>query len=55
MNRKLLIFGYGNPDRGDDGVAYHIIRQLLKSSDIDEDDIFSADVVNLNENTDILR
>jgi len=54
MKRKLLLFGYGNPDRGDDGAAYHIIKQLLKASDINEDDIFSAEVVKLNENTDIL-
>jgi hydrogenase maturation protease len=26
--RKLLILGYGNPDREDDGVAWHIMRAL---------------------------
>jgi hydrogenase maturation protease len=26
--RKLLILGYGNPDREDDGVAWHILRAL---------------------------
>lgn len=26
--RKLLILGYGNPDREDDGVAWHILRVL---------------------------
>jgi hydrogenase maturation protease len=26
--KKLLIFGYGNPDREDDGVAWHILRAL---------------------------
>ena len=25
---KLLLLGYGNPDREDDGVAWHIIRAL---------------------------
>ena len=25
---KLLILGYGNPDREDDGVAWHILRAL---------------------------
>ena len=28
--RKLLILGYGNPDREDDGVAWHILRALTK-------------------------
>ena len=28
MNRTLLI-GYGNPDREDDGVAWHILRALI--------------------------
>jgi len=27
--RKLLIIGYGNPDREDDGVAWHILRALM--------------------------
>lgn len=26
--RKLLILGYGNPDREDDGVAWHVLRGL---------------------------
>jgi hydrogenase maturation protease len=26
--RKLLILGYGNPDREDDGVAWHILRAI---------------------------
>lgn len=26
--KKLLIIGYGNPDREDDGVAWHILRTL---------------------------
>ena len=25
---KILIIGYGNPDREDDGVAWHILRRL---------------------------
>jgi len=27
--KKLLILGYGNPDREDDGVAWHILRGLI--------------------------
>ena len=26
--KKLLIIGYGNPDREDDGVAWHILRAI---------------------------
>lgn len=26
--KKLLILGYGNPDREDDGVAWHILRTI---------------------------
>jgi hydrogenase maturation protease len=26
--KKLLLIGYGNPDREDDGVAWHILREL---------------------------
>lgn len=28
--KKLLIIGYGNPDREDDGVAWHILRALTE-------------------------
>jgi hydrogenase maturation protease len=27
--KKILIIGYGNPDREDDGVAWHILRALI--------------------------
>ena len=41
--KKLLIIGYGNPDREDDGVAWHILRALttklgLPSPESYEDD-----------------
>jgi hydrogenase maturation protease len=28
--KKTLIIGYGNPDRQDDGVAYHILQKLAQ-------------------------
>ena len=28
--KKLLIIGYGNPDRQDDGVAWHILRAMAQ-------------------------
>lgn len=41
--KKVLIIGYGNPDREDDGVAWHILRELtiklgLPSPDSYEDE-----------------
>lgn len=30
MKKKFIILGYGNPDRGDDGVALHILQELIK-------------------------
>jgi hydrogenase maturation protease len=27
---KTLIFGYGNPDRQDDGVAWHVLRDIMQ-------------------------
>ena len=32
--KKSLIVGYGNPDREDDGVAWHILLDLAKAFDI---------------------
>ncbi len=26
--KKILFIGYGNPDREDDGVAWHILREV---------------------------
>lgn len=41
MNRRsrLLIIGYGNPDRQDDGIAWHVLKNLSMKLDIkiDED------------------
>lgn len=33
--KKLLIIGYGNPDREDDGVAWHILRALAEKLGLD--------------------
>jgi hydrogenase maturation protease len=33
--KKLLIIGYGNPDREDDGVAWHILRALMVKLGLD--------------------
>jgi hydrogenase maturation protease len=54
MDKNLLLFGYGNPDRGDDGAAYHIFRSLFAAKKIDEEQIFSADVIHLNDRVDVI-
>lgn len=44
--------GYGNPDRGDDGVAWHILKNLFAEFGRSEVDLFDSDVVSLTENID---
>jgi len=52
--KKLLIVGYGNPDRGDDGVAWHMLKELLKEHkpDLDAEDLLSGDIASLDGETD---
>lgn len=52
MNKNLIL-GYGNPDRGDDGVAWHILLKLFKENNIQEVDLFCCDFVPLNQTTDV--
>jgi hydrogenase maturation protease len=33
--KRLLLIGYGNPDREDDGVAWHILRALTEQLGLD--------------------
>ncbi len=40
---RTLIFGYGNYDRRDDGVAWHILRSLKKSLGLPFPDIIDDD------------
>ena len=43
---KTLLIGYGNPDREDDGVAWHILKGLAKYFAIDFPDALSEEIVN---------
>ena len=48
--KKALIIGYGNPDREDDGVAWHILRNLtvrigLPSPDSYEDEFPESEAI----------
>jgi hydrogenase maturation protease len=33
---KVLVIGFGNPDRADDGVAWHILKQLAERLELPE-------------------
>jgi hydrogenase maturation protease len=50
---KWIILGYGNPDRGDDGVAWHLLNELLISEGIQESDLFVSEITDLNGKADI--
>jgi hydrogenase maturation protease len=52
--KELLLFGYGNPDRGDDGAAFHIFLKLIDQADSNNLDILSAEVSELTPRTDII-
>lgn len=43
---KTLIIGYGNPDREDDGVAWHILKGLAEFLGIDFPDSLYEEIVN---------
>ena len=53
MNKKTLFLGYGNPDRGDDGAAWHILNQLFIEKNMPDTDLFTADLIPLTENVDV--
>ena len=39
MRKKFIIVGYGNPDRGDDGVAYHLLNGLIQKYSTRKEDL----------------
>ena len=45
MMKKKIFVGYGNPDRGDDGVAWHLLNMVLAQTGCKDDDLFSADII----------
>jgi hydrogenase maturation protease len=52
--KNNLFIGYGNPDRGDDGAAYHLFIALLNDFGKKNVDLFSSDTTSLNANIDIM-
>lgn len=51
--KKSLLFGYGNPDRGDDGAAYHLLLSVAKKFDKKEIDLFSSEIISLSPEIDV--
>jgi len=52
MKRKILI-GYGNPDRGDDGVAWHLLMKVLATFGFTQEDLFRDEIISANEGLDL--
>lgn len=51
---KLNLFiGYGNPNRGDDGAAFHLLIALLNDFGKVDVDLFSSDPISLDVSTDV--
>ena len=48
--KKTIFIGYGNPDRGDDGVAWHLLNQIIAFTGCCENDLFSSDIIPASEN-----
>ena len=40
MTRRTLLLGYGNPDRQDDGVAWHVLREVCMCLGLPAPDTF---------------
>jgi hydrogenase maturation protease len=53
MDEKILFIGYGNPDRGDDGAAWHILNQLFADLKMPIPDLYTSDIVALNTKIDV--
>ena len=51
--KKTILLGYGNPDRGDDGVGWHFLQQLIAKYKIEDVDLFTSDVIPISDSIDI--
>lgn len=50
---KTILLGYGNPYRGDDGVAWHLLTRLLAKYQIEKTDLLESDIFTLTDSVDI--
>ncbi len=51
--KTTIFIGYGNPDRQDDGVAWHLLNKVLEYSGCHENDLFSSDIIPVKSGLDI--
>jgi len=51
--KSTILIGYGNPDREDDGIAWHLLNRVLEECHCSDDDLFSSDVISVREGLDI--
>lgn len=51
--KSIIFIGYGNPDRGDDGVAWHLLNKVLTHTGCQENDLFSSDIINASPKLDV--
>jgi len=51
--KQHIFIGYGNPDRGDDGVAWHLLMKVLAYSGCTQEDLFSDEIISVKEGLDI--
>ena len=51
--KRTILLGYGNPDRGDDGVAWHFLHCLLRKYHKENLDLLDFEVFPLTNSVDI--
>ena len=51
--KSTIFIGYGNPDREDDGVAWHLLNKIVAACDCQQADLFSSDVIPVKPGLDI--
>lgn len=51
--KNTILIGYGNPDREDDGVAWHLLNKVLEETGCPDRDLFSSDVLHAKAGLDI--
>jgi len=45
--KKTILLGYGNPDRGDDGVAWHFLQKLVSKFEAEDVDLLTSDIIRI--------
>ena len=51
--KKTILLGYGNPDRGDDGVAWHLLNRLIAKYQVEISDLLESDIFSLTDSVDV--